>query len=214
VSTIEDDTPVPPGELGLLGDDQPMAKPECDHFYASHCYRGMSVRLCQFCHEPDWDDVARELAAARADAGKSCDAPQIAQDAPGIAAHAGTAPEPSAATSAPFLADLRRQVSAVLDAFPSVDRSAGRCGRQAAAVMAVITPALEHAMSAAAGSHEGVHLWMLDCGRIAERARARADAADAILVAVVKRCRDSGEQVADAILRIIAGEGEAASDEH
>jgi hypothetical protein len=45
--------------------DQPAAKPVCEHYYASLCYRGMSVRLCQLCHEPDWDDLAEQLGAAQ-----------------------------------------------------------------------------------------------------------------------------------------------------
>jgi hypothetical protein len=45
---------------------QPEARAVCEHFYASHCYRGMSVRLCMTCHEPDWDDLAGQLAEARA----------------------------------------------------------------------------------------------------------------------------------------------------
>ena len=40
---------------------QPEARAVCEHFYASHCYRGMSIRLCMTCHEPDWDDLAEQL---------------------------------------------------------------------------------------------------------------------------------------------------------
>jgi len=43
--------------------DIPAAK-TCEHFYASHCYRGMSIRLCMLCHEPDWDDLERQLSGA------------------------------------------------------------------------------------------------------------------------------------------------------
>jgi len=43
---------------------QPEARAVCEHFYASHCYRGMSIRLCMTCHEPDWDDLAGQLASA------------------------------------------------------------------------------------------------------------------------------------------------------
>jgi len=42
--------------------DQPAAKPECEHYWASLCFGGLSVRLCQLCHEPDWDDVRRQHA--------------------------------------------------------------------------------------------------------------------------------------------------------
>jgi hypothetical protein len=41
--------------------DQCEAKPECEHFYHSLCYRGMSVRICQMCGDPDWDDLAEQL---------------------------------------------------------------------------------------------------------------------------------------------------------
>ena len=46
--------------------NQCEARAACEHFYASHCYRGMSIRLCMTCHEPDWDDLAEQLAAASA----------------------------------------------------------------------------------------------------------------------------------------------------
>ncbi len=42
--------------------DMPMAKPACEHYWAYHLHDGLSVRLCQLCHEPDWDDVRREQA--------------------------------------------------------------------------------------------------------------------------------------------------------
>ena len=41
-----------------------------------------------------------------------------------------------------------------------------------------IKEALEHAKAAAAGSHEGIRLWMLDCGELVAKQRARADAAE------------------------------------
>lgn len=40
--------------------DEPMAKPACEHYWAYHCHGGLSVRLCQLCHEPDWDAVRGE----------------------------------------------------------------------------------------------------------------------------------------------------------
>jgi len=40
---------------------QPEARAVCEHFYASRCYQGMSIRLCMTCHEPDWDDLAEQL---------------------------------------------------------------------------------------------------------------------------------------------------------
>lgn len=42
------------------------ARPACEHYWAYHCYGGMSVRLCQTCHEPDWDSVRAGLEAAAA----------------------------------------------------------------------------------------------------------------------------------------------------
>ena len=44
--------------------------------------------------------------------------------------------------------------------------------------------ALEHAKAAAAGSHDGIRLWMLDCGELVAKRRARADVAekDAVLL--------------------------------
>ena len=48
-----------------MTEDQAEARAVCEHFYASHCYRGMSVRLCMTCHEPDWDDLERQLGGVR-----------------------------------------------------------------------------------------------------------------------------------------------------
>lgn len=44
--------------------DQPAARPECEHYWASHCFSGLSVRLCMLCHEPDWEDVRSQHAEA------------------------------------------------------------------------------------------------------------------------------------------------------
>ena len=46
--------------------DLPAAKPDCEHYWAYHLRDGLSVRLCQLCHEPDWADVRAELKAAAA----------------------------------------------------------------------------------------------------------------------------------------------------
>jgi hypothetical protein len=81
------------------------------------------------------------------------------------------------------LAGLREQVGAALDR--SIDRCARCkvCDTQIGAVMAAIGAefdrmhaALEHAASAAAGSHEGMRLWMLDCGELVAKHRTRAEA--------------------------------------
>jgi len=63
MSSTEPDQNVTPGLGAALA--EPAAV--CEHFYASHCYRGMSVRLCMLCHEPDWDDLAGQMKAERAD---------------------------------------------------------------------------------------------------------------------------------------------------
>lgn len=57
-------------EAPAVPGDQAEARAVCDHFYASHCYRGMCVRLCMLCHAPDWDDLERQLAGAREPAGE------------------------------------------------------------------------------------------------------------------------------------------------
>lgn len=44
--------------------------------------------------------------------------------------------------------------------------------------------ALEHAKAALAGDNEGVRLWMLDCGELVAKHRARAEAAEAKLAAL------------------------------
>jgi hypothetical protein len=33
----------------------------CEHHFISHVYRGMSIRLCQFCHQPDWNDLEEQF---------------------------------------------------------------------------------------------------------------------------------------------------------
>jgi hypothetical protein len=44
--------------------DLPAAQPGCEHSWAFHLYGGLSARLCQFCHEPDWDDLRGQLEEA------------------------------------------------------------------------------------------------------------------------------------------------------
>jgi hypothetical protein len=41
-------------------------------------------------------------------------------------------------------------------------------------VTEAVWPLLEHAQDAAAGRHEGIRLWMLDCGQLTQRHRERA----------------------------------------
>ena len=40
----------------------------CEHYWAYHCFDGLSVRLCQLCHEPDWDSVRADRAEIAAQA--------------------------------------------------------------------------------------------------------------------------------------------------
>lgn len=38
--------------------------PVCEHYWAYHVHDGLSVRLCQLCHWPDWDDLRGQLGEA------------------------------------------------------------------------------------------------------------------------------------------------------
>ena len=60
---------------------------------------------------------------------------------------------------------------------------------------AAVKTALEHCQSALAGDSEGVRLWMLDCGELVAKHRARADAAEAKLAEIHAYCRDECEVV-------------------
>ena len=95
------------------------------------------------------------------------------------------------------LAALREQVEAALDR--SIDRCARCkvCDTQINAVMAAVGAefdrmhaAMEHAESAAAGSHEGMRLWMLDCGELVAKHRERAEAAERKLAEIEAHCRE------------------------
>ena len=72
---------------------------------------------------------------------------------------------------------------------------------------------LEHAKAAAAGSHEGIRLWMLDCGELVAKHRARAEAAEARLDAVYEYCQtyqgDEGMTLACEDILAITGSEEA-----
>lgn len=72
-------------------------------------------------------------------------------------------------------------------------------------------PLLEHAQAAAAGSHEGVRLWMLDCGELVAKHRARAEAATAELTGL-RSMLEGGPAGAAARRRALAitGTGEEA----
>ena len=85
-------------------------------------------------------------------------------------------------------------------------------GHLAEMAAGAIWPLLEHAQEAAAGSHEGVRLWMLDCGELVAKHRARAQAADAKLAELRSVLLEGGQD--DGIVRrralgIIGSEGEA-----
>lgn len=41
------------------------AEAPCEHYWAFHVHDGLSVRLCQLCHEPDWADARKERQAVR-----------------------------------------------------------------------------------------------------------------------------------------------------
>jgi hypothetical protein len=48
----------------LTVSDQPAAKQHCEHYWAFHCFGGLTIRLCQVCHEPDWEDFRGQHAEA------------------------------------------------------------------------------------------------------------------------------------------------------
>lgn len=52
---------------------------------------------------------------------------------------------------------------------------------------AQLRQALKHTMAALAEDNEGVRLWMLDCGELVAKHRARADAAEAELAELRRR---------------------------
>lgn len=41
--------------------DQAAQQPPCEHYWAYLVHDGLSVRLCQLCHEPDWEDLKQEM---------------------------------------------------------------------------------------------------------------------------------------------------------
>ena len=85
-------------------------------------------------------------------------------------------------------------------------------GHLAEMAAGAIWPLLENAQSAAAGSHEGVRLWMLDCGELVAKHRARAQAADAKLAELRSVLLEGGQEhgiVRRRALGIIGSEGEA-----
>ena len=124
------------------------------------------------------------------------------QPAPALGERPAATTEPLEAFQAD-LAAIREQVEAALDR--SIDRCARCkvCDTQINAVMAAVGvefdrmhAALEHAQSAATGSHEGIRLWMLDCGELMREHHARAvaaeaklEAAEARLAAIAEHCR-------------------------
>ena len=121
--------------------------------------------------------VAREcalrfLAALEVTVAEWPAAPESNAGAPGAESPAPGPPEPVAAIVASREA-LREAISAAID-----DAWWSEGPKPSERVMGIVWPVLEHAQEAAAGSHEGVRLWMLDCGELAAKHRARAEAAE------------------------------------
>jgi hypothetical protein len=83
-------------------------------------------------------------------------------------------------------------------------------------IVDAVWPLLEHAQSALAGDNEGVRLWMLDCGELVAKHRARAEAAAAEL-AGLRSMLEGGPAGAAARRRALAitgtGQAHEASDE-
>jgi hypothetical protein len=62
------------------------------------------------------------------------------------------------------------------------------------AEVAQLRAEMEHLKDALAGQNDGVRLWMLDCGELAAKHRARASAAEAML-AVVRELAENWRRV-------------------
>lgn len=74
---------------------------------------------------------------------------------------------------------------------------------------------LEHAEAALTGGNEGIRLWMLDCGELVAKHRARAEAAEAKLAEVRSVLLEGGQDHATArrrALAIIGSEEEGTPD--
>ena len=185
--------------------EQPEARAVCEHFYASHCYRGMSVRLCMTCHEPDWDDLAGQLADAGRGSELAADPLILSPDefaavktVAAVLGLPGSASEPDgpgeASTTAfqarwPVTAGvLRSQVRAAIEHWAS-----GDAGDEdpAGVVMGAVAPFIESLVA------EGLRT-----------ERARADAAEARLVKIGVLVQDT--YLAEDILDIIGGEEKGA----
>ena len=100
---------------------------------------------------------------------------------------------------------LREAISAAID-----DAWWSEGPKPSERVMGIVWPVLEHAQEAAAGSHEGVRLWMLDCGELAAKHRARAEAAEGKLASLRTVLLEGGQGAATARRRALAiiGTGE------
>jgi len=105
-----------------------------------------------------------------------------------VSARAHPGPVPALPLGAAFdPAAVRGLIAAALD-------PGSPAGAVTDAVMAVIWPLLEHAQDAAAGSHEGIRLWMIDCGELVAKHRARAGAAERKLAGIDRLVRDGKAQ--------------------
>ena len=147
--------------------------------------------------------VAREcalrfLAALEVPVAEWPAAPESNAGAPGAESPAPGPPEPVAAIVASREA-LREAISAAID-----DAWWSEGPKPSERVMGIVWPVLEHAQEAAAGSHEGVRLWMLDCGELAAKHRARAEAAEGKLASLRTVLLEGGQGAATARRRALA----------
>lgn len=48
-------------------EQQPTVRPACDHHWIGHLKGGepLGVRICQFCGDPDWDDLRHQVVELR-----------------------------------------------------------------------------------------------------------------------------------------------------
>jgi len=74
-------------------------------------------------------------------------------------------------------------------------------------VTEVFWPLLEHAQDAAAGSHEGIRLWMLDCGELVTKHRDRAEAAESALERITAERDELASEAAVLRSRLSVAEG-------
>lgn len=114
---------------------------------------------------------------------------------------------PDSAQERPWVPeDFRDLIGSALDGSIDLCARCKVCHEQVDAVMVVAWPLMKHAQFAAAGSHEGVRLWMLDCGELVAKHRGRAETAEGKLTAITEACRSIPSPIADRILAITGSE--------